>query len=200
MTQSRSSSGGESFVDLAARAISLGADAARAMRVAVPVDQLRSSLQGFGVPVGQIPMPSFDMLRAPGCEIPPPCWWPRPAGEVTSFVCEGSSATLRIEVTNCGPEPRSFTIEVPKQVTVTPKTLDLGPMERAVVIAKREEPGEAVVWVRGCYEHFVRWTLETSKRVSSACHEIRIEDCPDYRHHWYDHFYCDRPCPAGARR
>jgi hypothetical protein len=21
-----------------------------------------------------------------------------------------------------------------------------------------------------------------------------VEDCPDLIHHWYDHFYCPRPC------
>jgi hypothetical protein len=23
---------------------------------------------------------------------------------------------------------------------------------------------------------------------------VEVEDCPDLIHHWYDHFYCDRPC------
>jgi hypothetical protein len=26
--------------------------------------------------------------------------------------------------------------------------------------------------------------------------EVEIEDCPDLIHHWYDHFYCERPCPS----
>jgi hypothetical protein len=24
-----------------------------------------------------------------------------------------------------------------------------------------------------------------------------VEDCPDLLHHWYDHFYCNRPCTHG---
>jgi hypothetical protein len=199
MSPTRSRVPADSFADLAARAISLGIDASRTMRTAVPVDRLRSSLGDLRSPFDQVPMPSFDIFRAPGCDVPPPCWWPRAGGEVESFVCEGASATLRVEVTNCGPTPRRFEIEAPKEVTVTPGQLDLGPMERAVVTLRREGAGEAVVWVRGCYEHFVRWTVEVSSRGSSTCHEVQIEDCPDYRHHWYDHFYCERPCPASAR-
>jgi hypothetical protein len=199
MSQARSRVRDDSLTDIAARAIALGIDATRAMRTAVPIDRVRSSLSDLRAPLDQIPMPSLDVLRAPGCDVPPPCWWPRAAGEVTSFICEGDTATLRIEVTNCGPQRRSFSVEAPKDVTATPAQLDLGPMERQLVTLRRGGPGEAVVWVRGCYEHFVRWTVEISSRGSSTCHEVRIEDCPDYRHHWYDHFYCERPCPAGNR-
>jgi len=28
--------------------------------------------------------------------------------------------------------------------------------------------------------------------------DIEIEDCPDLIHHWYDHFYCPRPCLGGT--
>jgi hypothetical protein len=175
----------DTFVGLFGRAITLGLDAARTARAAVPE-----------LPQVSLPMPSV----AGPCEVPPPCWWPKDAGEVTSVICDGATATLRVRVTNCGPTARQVTVEAPKDVTAEPASLDLGPMERGTVLLKRGGAGEAVVWVRGCHEHFVRWTVKTSGLGSSSCHEVAIDDCPDYRHHWYDHFYCERPCPADARR
>jgi len=56
-----------------------------------------------------------------------------------------------------------------------------------------------LVWIRGCVDHVVRWTVKSSRRGSDCCHELEIDDCPDYVHHWYDHFYCPRPCRHGNR-
>jgi hypothetical protein len=191
MMQTAAGSRNETVVDVVARAIALGLDAARVARRSAP-----SLLTLPRVDLGKLPLPS---VAAP-CEVPPPCWWPRSAGEVTSIVCEGALATLRVRVTNCGPVARDFTIEVPEGVSANPPKLSVGPMDRATVTLQRQGAGEALVWVRGCYDHYLRWTVTTSKLSLSSCHEVEIEDCPDYRHHWYDHFYCDRPCPADARR
>jgi hypothetical protein len=27
-----------------------------------------------------------------------------------------------------------------------------------------------------------------------------VDDCPDYQHHWYDHFYCHRHCTQDDQR
>jgi len=56
---------------------------------------------------------------------------------------------------------------------------------------------DALVWVDGCRQHFLRWVVSVGGAGIDTSHEIAIADCPDYRHHWYDHFYCPRPCPSG---
>jgi len=140
------------------------------------------------------------------CDIPPACWLPRSLGEITSFVCAGGTASLRIRVTNC--QPRSSHIEVAfaesgSQVSVVPPAATLGPMERKSFNASYSAPADAakghrietLLWVRGCNAHYVRWTVEIRDNASSSCcHEVAVDDCADYVHHWYDHFYCNRPC------
>ena len=36
------------------------------------------------------------------CEIPPPCWEPRPAGTCCLELTPGTPATIRVHVSNCG--------------------------------------------------------------------------------------------------
>ncbi len=147
------------------------------------------------------------------CKIPPPCWMPREAGHVVSHVCAGSAASIWICVSNCGIEKRTITFDDAGKgvITFDPATLVLGPMEEGEVKATFTPPASAghceggehnaIVWIHGCKEHYLRWTLKNVKRgVSCSCHEIRIEDCPDYLHHWYDHFYCHRPCTHHGRK
>ena len=146
------------------------------------------------------------LSRKCSCDIPPPCWMPRSLGEVKSFVCAGGTAVLRLRITNCGADGENFRVEVTnnpkKDVTIAPAALALGSMERGVVTltlsskaaASKGEERELLVWVRGCHDHYTRWTV-TVGRGADSCHELDVEDCPDYLHHWYDHFYCPRPCP-----
>lgn len=144
-----------------------------------------------------------------GCDIPPPCWMPRELGEVRSRVCAGGTVTLRVRVTNCDASPRKIAFEAQPAsagVTIDPPALALDPLERRVVVASLAIPAtagigeerEALVWVRGCRDHVVRWTVRVASRAGDCCHEIDVEDCPDLVHHWYDHFYCDRPCTGRA--
>lgn len=146
-------------------------------------------------------LPSEDC----NCEIPPPCWMPQPLGEVTSYVCEGGTATIRFRVANCSNTSRKINISVPGSkagVKITQQDVNLGPMERAVVgvslsvavDAPCGERREIIIWFRGCREQFLRWTVEVASRGVESCSEVEVEDCPDLIHHWYDHFYCDRPC------
>lgn len=87
-------------------------------------------------------------------------------------------------------------------VTIEPPNLALGPMERDFVTASVPVPtdaisgqeGEVLLWVHGCQNHYLRWTVKVASRGASCCHEVGVEDCPDLVHHWYDHFYCERPC------
>ena len=149
---------------------------------------------------------TFEGLRPrASCEIPPACWMPKSLGELRSIACIGGSATLRIRVTNC--LPRSSAVRVTfgrsdTKASVTPPSATLGPMERAWFTATvplsadapRGQQHELLLWVLGCNAHYLRWTVEACDGSSSSCHEVEVEDCTDQRHHWYDHFYCERRC------
>ena len=145
-----------------------------------------------------------------GCAIPPPCWLPKTLGSVRSDVCAGGTATIRLLVENCGATRREITVATTgadaKDVTFSPSSLTLDRMERGVLTATLPAPAqpgegkEALLWVHGCHDHYLRWTVKTARRACDSCHEIEVDDCPDYVHHWYDHFYCDHPCPATKGR
>jgi hypothetical protein len=140
-----------------------------------------------------------------GCQIPPPCWAPQPIGEVACHICPGGTATIRLRITNCGAAQRDIRVEAAGKadgVTVTPSNLALGPIERGFVSASLPIPADAAIgqahevllWVRGCHDHYLRWIVNVASRGASCCQEVEVEDCPDLIHHWYDHFYCERPC------
>jgi hypothetical protein len=160
------------------------------------------------------PTVSSLQARAPrlgtcSCHIPPPCWMPREHGPVISHVCCGT-ATLRLRVTNCSIQETTVTVEAKgaaaSRIAVSPSSLSLSPLERGVISltltsTSDDEKGtelESIVWIHGCLEHAVRWTVKVTGRGGDACHELDIEDCPDYVHHWYDHFYCARPCGSAV--
>ena len=147
--------------------------------------------------------PVLSRAGSSGCDIPPPCWYPKAAGEVTSFGCPGGTAVLRVRVHNCGPSSRHVQLEGAADAKFEPSGLSLKAMEREVATIKVTLPEndgaekELLLWIRGCHAHYVRWRVVATKRGSDACcHELDVEDCPDYLHHWYDHFYCVHPCMA----
>ena len=147
-----------------------------------------------------------------GCEIPPPCWEPRHLGEVTSFVCPGGTATVRLRISNCNMRQSKILIMTSGQnagVTIAPPDLSLGPMERGIVAVSLTVPAstntgehrEVLIWIRGCKIHFLRWIAEVTTKGATNCgSEIDVDDCPDYQHHWYDHFYCHRQCTQDDQR
>ena len=149
---------------------------------------------------------AFPPLRqCNSCDIPPACWLPRSLGEIRSVVCPGGSASVRVQVTNCQPQTSNIEVAFPKSESngkVTPTAATLGPYERTTFNASFSVPAnagkgqqfETLLWVLGCNAHYLRWIVDTAGGVSGSCHEISVEDCPDYVHHWYDHFYCDRGC------
>lgn len=167
------------------------------------MSQMRSSMMTAATQPGGLGM-SMGTSKC-SCDIPPPCWMPVSLGELTTFVCGGSTASLRIRVTNCSNVQRTITVDSKQGegVQITPATVVLGPMERTEVLISRPVPAtavagfksEALIWVRGCKEHFLRWTVQVADRGGSCGHEIDVNDCPDLIHHWYDHFYCERGCP-----
>lgn len=143
------------------------------------------------------------------CAIPPPCWAPQPLDDVASHVCPGGTATIRIRVTNCGTTSRDVELQLAGTltgITVTPSSLSLGPMERGFAVASGTLPADSAIgqefemllWVRGCQDHYLRWTVKVARRGTDCCHEVDVDDCPDLIHHWYDHFYCERPCVHGG--
>jgi hypothetical protein len=143
------------------------------------------------------------------CDVPPPCWMPRRLCDCTSHVAECKTACVDLIVTNEDRVGRTITVAATgpdaNLVTVTPAALNVGPYERARFTACLTVPQgtgqgktfEVVLWVRGCRDHVMRWTVSVGTTGLGSCHEIEITDQPEWRHHWYDHFYCHRPCSSG---
>jgi hypothetical protein len=187
------------LTDLIDQGVRMGADLLDTLGRG-PLGQLASSIQKTPV-----------LPRSCGCDIPPPCWMPKPLGDLVSHVCPGGAATIRLLVTNCSITPRAVQVLVAgkdaAKVTVTPAAATIGPMERAAFVATLAIAGDAaeceshevLLWVRGCHLHYLRWRVDVRSRGGHACHEVDVQDCPDLVHHWYDHFYCQRPCPQAGR-
>ena len=153
-------------------------------------------------------MPRMPMAgRGCGCA-PAPLLDARRSSGRSGATSAPEAATLRLRVTNCEASPRKVAFQAarPAGVTLDPPALALGPLERRVVVASLTIPAkagigeeqEALIWVRGCQDHVVRWTVRVASRAGDSCHEVDVEDCPDLVHHWYDHFYCERPCTRRA--
>ncbi len=155
-------------------------------------------------------LPALPGSRTCGCDIPAPCWMPRELGVVKSHGCPGTKAVVRLNITNCGLGRRTVRVAVAgkgsDQVKVSPDSVDLGTYERGSVTAaltftdQMTEPLEVLVWVQGCRDHVLRWRLEATEDGCASLHEVDVEDCPDLVHHWYDHFYCERPCTHSDRK
>lgn len=88
-----------------------------------------------------------------------------------------------------------------------PDALTLGLWERGTVIASLAIPAKAgvgeeregLIWVRGDRDHVLRWTVRVTAHAGNCCHQVDVADCPDLVHHWYVHFYCERPGSGGSR-
>lgn len=158
--------------------------------------------------------PSFGMPSMTGscCDIPEPCWMPKCLGEYHCTLCPGAAGTLRIRITNDDLRARQIQAMASgpdaRRVSFTPASLSLGPKERGTIIAKfavpdegkGDEAFEAIIWVRGCRDYYVRWTAETGRNGGCCAHDLSICDGPDHVLHWYDHFYCPRPCQNSGRQ
>ncbi|MGH2707940.1 MAG: hypothetical protein ACRDJK_06555 [Actinomycetota bacterium] len=176
--------------------------------------ELYESVTGRPLP----PLPDWRTMLRPAtsrcrptagcCTIPSPCWLPQSLGHCTSHVSPCKTACLEFTITNCDRVARTIAVQATGahagKVTVAPVSIALGPMERGTITAciavpdsaKAGEKLESLLWIRGCQEHFLRWTVSVGTAGADSCHEIEVCDCPDYIHHWYDHFYCLRPCPS----
>jgi hypothetical protein len=139
------------------------------------------------------------------CDIPPPCWMPRPLCDVTSLGRPGDTASLGFVITNCNMAFRQvavFTTTPNAGLTFSAADINLTPMERGEILVSHLIPTtapigskrEILMWVRGCRLYFLRWTVVVGAIGADSFFEVDVEDCPDPVHHWYDHFYCPRPC------
>ena len=152
-----------------------------------------------------------------GCEIPEPCWMPLPLGERCCRLAPGEKGTLCLVVSNGDFRPHSYqfaaTGKSAAQVSFSQAAATLGPKERiAVTVTFTLPPGakadadcscidhEALIWVRGCRNHYLRWRVDSVAKGLGCRHEVAVDDNPDSVLHWYDHFYVVRPCPGVAGR
>lgn len=141
-----------------------------------------------------------------GCEIPPPCWEPRPAGTCCLVLTPGATGQIRVHVANCGWDRHAVVItalgKLAGWLTFSPTTLVLDAQERAsfdvtVHPTKEVQPGQELtgtILVRGCRDHAIKVEVLIRDCARQTCCDVSIDDCPDHVHHWYDHFYCPRPC------
>ena len=151
-----------------------------------------------------------SQVQKTSCHIPPPCWMPQPLGECVSHVQPCTTACVRLVVTNCDRTPRTVVVKAqgPTGLTVTPPSVTIGPMDCATIEVCLEVPKDAkagdlhktLVWVEGCKLDYLVWKVSVGTLGYDSCHEVEVQDCPDYIHHWYDHFYCRRPCFHGREQ
>jgi hypothetical protein len=166
-----------------------------------------------GQPVSKLRtlIPSPRMAKG-CCEIPPPCWMPQPAGECVSHVAECKSASLDVVVSNTFVQSRHVIVHVSGKganlVQVNPPSATIPPLDRQTFMLTVHVPQgtpdgvlvDVLVVVRGCKTHYLRWKVSVGTVGFCDCNEIEIDDGPDLIHHWYDHFYCPRPCPNPAHK
>jgi hypothetical protein len=152
--------------------------------------------------LGSVPLPSVKRT-AGSCDIPPPCWAPQPFGDVTTRACPGTKAVVRIDVTNTDIVGRTIKVTTTGgTATIDPPALPLGPLEEGVVVLSFDVPPtdtdgqtrKLIVWVDGCQKHYLRWTVVSTCSAQDCCVDAAVSDGPDWIHHWYDHFYCERDC------
>ncbi len=164
-----------------------------------------SELARLGMEINPVLQVFTAAQRPASCEIPPPCWLPRTLGELKSIVCAGGTVSLRVRVTNCQARASQVQLKASPedlQVEIDPQSALLAAMERRWFNIKLTAPAdackggryEALLWVHGCNSYYLRWIVDVEQTGSASCHELEIEDCADHVHHWYDHFYCARPC------
>ena len=158
-------------------------------------------LQGLG----KLASAGIPLSICNSCEIPPPCWMPKPLCDVISLGRPGDKASLCFVITNCSMSVRkvtAFTSTKTSVLSFSATEVDLGPMERGEIDVSYRIPAgspvgkriELLMWVRGCRLHFLRWKIVVGGIGANTCYEVDVKDCPDLIHHWYDNFYCQRPC------
>lgn len=158
------------------------------------------------------------------CDIPEPCWMPRPAGEIACKLATGQEGEVCITIVNEDFRAHQYDVKPAGadagavQIAQNDRAFTLGPKERRTVSVRVVMPKSArdpdrresccecddldlLIWVRGCAEHYLRWTIcRDEKATKPCCHCVEVQDAPDYELHWYDHFHVMRPCPTEMTR
>lgn len=158
-------------------------------------------------------------MKLPGghgcCDVPEPCWMPLSLGEIRCQLAPGDKGTVCLVVTNGDFRPHSYQFAATGKsagfVSFSQAGAVLGPKERIAVTATFSVPRDGkpdgdcrcldhdlLLWVRGCRNHYLRWTIDEVAQGKACCHEVKVCDDPDYVLHWYDHFYMPRPCFGAA--
>lgn len=159
-----------------------------------------------------IPLPSLPKMKS-CCDVPEPCWMPVALGEVECKLRPGDSGQVCLAITNHDFRAHAYEVVAAGRdaalVTVGAPKFQLGPKETRCVVATLTVPKdprprgdeskcchdiEALVWVRGCRNHYLRWSVDLTDRCEPCCWQIEVDDRADYVLHWYDHFYGFRPC------
>jgi hypothetical protein len=196
----------KSLGDLIAAQLGLGKELLKVLGAGSSL--LLDSAKGLGLPKG-----------TSCCDIPEPCWMPKSLGEICCTLVPGDSGEVCLDIANEDFRAHEYEI-LPAgpdagvvQVQPKDKKFTLGPKERRCVSVKvtvpkddgRQEPEsccccdglDLLIWVKGCANHYLRWTICTdAKKSKDCCHRVCVVDRPDYELHWYDHFHVLRPCPG----
>ena len=147
-----------------------------------------------------------------GCEIPPPCWEPKFIGTCCLDITPGGSAIIRIHVQNCDWANHVVTITAPGKLAAwlkfEPTTMVVGPQQSATFVVTVKVPDNIKIGqmlsgpllIRGCIDHFARIEVRVTDCAGCTSCDLVAKDCPDHIHHWYDHFYCPRPCNPRTNR
>lgn len=155
---------------------------------------------------------SAAQVTAGGCAIPPPCWEPRRAGTCHMTLTPGGTGTLRVHVTNCEWARQVVGLtaigKLAAWVTLSPTMLVIDGQDTATFVVTVHPPAgmkpgarlAGTLLVRGCLDHAVRLEVAVADCAQGTGCDVSIRDCPDHVHHWYDHFYCYRPCRGQGRQ
>ncbi|MBL6752630.1 MAG: hypothetical protein ISP90_19115 [Nevskia sp.] len=149
--------------------------------------------------VGPLKMPKLGSC----CAVPEPCWMPLEIGSAKLQLAAEGAGEIHFVVTNGDYRSRTFTAKAAGAdaglVQISPASAVLGPNERGAFTAKITNPGkpgtyEALIWILGCRDHYLRVTIVVGEKQKNTCYKVTVDDEPDYVVHWYDHFYCKKPC------
>ncbi len=137
------------------------------------------------------------------CARPHACWLPNELPPVVSLVCPGGTARVVFTIHNCGLADRQVFVAATgadegmasgAPSTTTIGALDTGQLAAELTLPAGTDQAQLILWVRGCNDTAVQWTVRASDKGCNTTHEIAIEDCPGTQHYWYDHFAQPRPC------
>ena len=168
--------------------------------------RLVDTLTGFVDRVGDDAKALAELGRTTtscACGRPHACWLPDELPAICSVVCPCGTARVRFKVRNCGLADRQVFVAAtgpdaqlatggPSQATIG--ALETGELVAEVTLPDGVEKAELILWVRGCHDHALPWTIKVSEKGCATTHEVALEDCPGTQHYWHDHFAQPRPC------